>query len=377
MSNIALQLERLSGGVLPDINNVIFDKIVSFDGNVIYDNKTGVITFNNPGRYTINWWVSTQSSPTTDVAVFTLYSSLGDVLKSNSPNMPGQVVGFGIINTTSAPVNVYLTNNSAATINYSDNVPVKATLIVMQDNISSVGPGPMGPQGIPGSIGPAGAPGILGPVGPAGPPGAPGPIGPIGSLAGTSYCFSVAQLSHMLKQLMDLYPSETWSVFTTNLYSSSGVPDKLYTSPKGTDPGLLILRNGSQYESIPLVAIAAIYLGGSTVYNDSLNYLIPPSPLPIGCDTDAIAALQNYLPLETDVLIMMGAIQASGLVYKNEYGMLVLSDLDGNTPVFVVSSKIARIITDSEPLLNSRNSAAAKTKVSIKTVKNKLFKKIF
>jgi hypothetical protein len=28
-------------------------------------------------------------------------------------------------------------------------------------------------------------------------------------------------------------------------------------------------------------------------------------------------------------------ISASGSIYKNEYGILVLSDADGNTPVFV------------------------------------------
>ncbi|PXV95459.1 hypothetical protein C8E03_10188 [Lachnotalea glycerini] len=360
MSNIALQIERLSAGVIPDVSNVIFDTIVYSDGNIIYDSNSGLITFNEPGRYTINWWVATQSSPTTNVAVFTLYSSQGDILKGNSPNIAGQVVGFNIINTTSAPVTVSLKNNSAALINYPDNVPVKATLTIVQDNGSSIGPtGPMGLTGIPGL---QGIPGI---------PGPPGPPGPQGTFGNTSYCFSIAQLSYTLNQLIDLYSGNTWSVFTTNVYTVTGVPSNLYTSSNATDAGILILQNGTQYEAIPLNAICSIYVGDGTVYNDSIKYLDTLSPLPVGCDTNLLTAIQSYLPLLTDVLIMLGvSIQASGLVYKNEFGMLVLSDNDGNTPVFIVSNHIARITTDSLPSLNSRSSSTSKTKVSIKSLKS-------
>lgn len=360
MGNIALQIERLAEGELPDLSNVIFDTIVYTNGNISYDSKTGVITFNEQGRYIINWCVITQTS-STDVAVFSLNSSQGDELKGNSPTIPGEVVGFGIINTTSAPVNVSLVNSSAALINYADNVPVKATLTVVQDTVPIVGP--PGPQGIQGPTGPQGI------QGPSGPQGIQGPIGPQGSLGNTSYCFSIAQLSNTLTQLINLYPTDTWTVYTPSLYSVSGVPDHLYTSPDGNAPGLLVLYDGTQYESIPLLAITAVYVGEGTVYDNSINYLPPPSVLPEGCDTDLITAVQSYLPILTEVVILLGpTVQVSGLVYKNEYGMLVTSDTDGNTPVFIVTSKIETILTD---VTRSTMRSINKTKVSVKNTKGK------
>jgi hypothetical protein len=364
MSDIALQIERLAGGELPDVNNVVFDTIEYIDGNISYDSNTGVITINEQGRYVFNWCVVTQSSPTTNVAVFTLHSSQGDVLKSNSPIIPGEVIGFGIVNTTSVPVTISLVNNSAALINYSDNVPVKATLTVVQDDISSIGPqGPAGPIGPQGVQGPAGSQGIQ------------GPAGSQGSMGDTSYCFSVSQLSYTLSQLINFYPDSTWTVYVSSLYSATGVPDHLYTSPDSSDAGFLILFDGAQYESIPLLAITAIYVGDGTVYNNSISYLTPPSPLPSGCDTDLIAAVYSYLPILTDVSILLGpSVQASGLVYKNEYGLLVLADVDGNTPIFIAPSKIQVITTDTSLRYNIKS--ITKTKVSIKDPKGKKIPKI-
>jgi hypothetical protein len=413
MSNVALQIERLAGGVLPDINNVVFDTIVYADGNISYDSKTGIVTLNEPGRYVINWLVITQSSPTTNVAVFTLYSSQGNVLKSNSPTITGAVVGFGIINTTSASVTVSLVNNSAAIIDYSDFVPVKASLTVIKDNTSVIGPtgptGPSGSQGLPGPQGPQGAqgaegqqglqgfvgpqglpgpqgtpgpqglPGLQGTPGPQGTPGsqgtpgpqgASGPQGSPGSLGDTSYCYSIMQLSNILSQLIKLYPVTVWTVYTTSLYSITGVPDQLYSSPDESGAGLLILKDTTQSEAIPLIAITAIYIGDGTVYNDSIKYLDSPSPLPVGCDTELITTVHSYLPLLTDVALLIGpSVQASGLVYKNEYGLLVLSDIDGNTPIFIPSSQIETIITTTPQPFSKEISSPTKTKVSIKKLK--------
>ncbi|MPM74506.1 hypothetical protein SDC9_121494 [bioreactor metagenome] len=150
----------------------------------------------------------------------------------------------------------------------------------------------------------------------------------------------------MLAQLITLYSTSVFSVFTNNAYTIVGIPDSLYTSPEGGEPGLLILANAGQYESIPLTAINAVYAGDGTVYDLSITYLPPPAPLPLGCDTDMMTAVQDYLPVGTDVLLMMGlSTQATGLVYRNHYGMLVISDADGNTPVFVVTPKLLRITT--------------------------------
>jgi hypothetical protein len=56
MSNIALQIELLASGLVNVGSNVIFDTVVYSAGNIIYNSVTGVITFNEAGRYALNWW---------------------------------------------------------------------------------------------------------------------------------------------------------------------------------------------------------------------------------------------------------------------------------------------------------------------------------
>lgn len=114
MSDIALQVELLTSGTVAPGTNVIFDTVVFSSGNITYNSLTGVITFNEPGRYPINWWVATQSSMSANGAVFALSSSQGDFLEGDSPIKTGQVVGFGIIDVVTAPVTVSLVNATTA-----------------------------------------------------------------------------------------------------------------------------------------------------------------------------------------------------------------------------------------------------------------------
>jgi hypothetical protein len=75
MSNIALQIERTTAGSVAAGGNVVFNSIVFSAGNISYNRATGVITFNEPGRFVLDWWVATQSAPTTTGVVFALSSS--------------------------------------------------------------------------------------------------------------------------------------------------------------------------------------------------------------------------------------------------------------------------------------------------------------
>ena len=181
MSNIALQVELLSPGSVPSAGNVIFDTVVYSFGNVSYSDETGIITFNEPGRYVFNWWVATQSSASSNGAVFALSSSQGDLLEGNSPVKSGEVVGIGIIDVAAAPVTVSLINASTALFYYATIVPVKATLVVIEDDITGTGA-----TGATGPTGPAGPTGAPGPTGPTGPTGAPGPTGPAGGATGAT-----------------------------------------------------------------------------------------------------------------------------------------------------------------------------------------------
>lgn len=108
MSNIALQLGPLSSGMVITGGNVLFDTIQYSSGDIDYDIPTGVITFNETGRYVVNWWVTTQASTSTTGAVFTLSSSQGDLLVGNSPVKTGGVYGAGIITVSLRPLLLFL-----------------------------------------------------------------------------------------------------------------------------------------------------------------------------------------------------------------------------------------------------------------------------
>ena len=188
MSNIALQIERSTSGSVAVASDVIFDSIVYAAGNISYNPVTGVITFNEAGRYVINWWVATQSTQSSDGAVFALSSSAGDFMEGASPLKTGEVVGYGIIDVVSAPVTVSLVNASTGLIVYSSIVPLKATLIVVEDDITGGETGPTGPTGATGPAGPTGPTGpsgLAGATGSTGPTGAAGLTGPTGATGPT------------------------------------------------------------------------------------------------------------------------------------------------------------------------------------------------
>ncbi|WP_326513508.1 hypothetical protein [Clostridium intestinale] len=176
MSNSALHLERLNDEYIPSGSSVVFDNVVYNSGNISYDISTGVVTFTEAGRYVLNWWVSTQTATSPNFVVFALTSSQGDVLEGNSPIKTGEVVGFGIIDVISAPVTVTLNYISDGTAVLSSLVPVKATLIIIQDDIVS----PTGDTGFTGTTGVTGATGSTGDTGATGITGTTGSTGATG-----------------------------------------------------------------------------------------------------------------------------------------------------------------------------------------------------
>ena len=166
MSNIALQVERLAAGSVGSGGAVLFDNVLYSVGGISYNPATGVITFLENGRYAVNWFVATQSSPSNIGVAFALVSDAGDDIVGNAPDKTGEVVGFGIINVTTAPVELRLVNVSGADVYYGVQVPVKASLVVVEDDMPEAGPtgptgdtGPTGPTGETGPTGPTGAPG--------------------------------------------------------------------------------------------------------------------------------------------------------------------------------------------------------------------------
>jgi hypothetical protein len=85
-------------------------------------------TFQEAGRYVMNWWVATQTADAANSAIFALYSS---------PIKTGKVVVMGIIDVAVAPVTVSLVNAGPGTVYYASGLPLTATLMIVQDNASS------------------------------------------------------------------------------------------------------------------------------------------------------------------------------------------------------------------------------------------------
>ena len=189
MPNSALQIELNTATSVASNANVPFDTIVYSAGGISYNPATGVITFLEAGRFVIDWWLATQSSQSTNGASFALSSSQGDFLEGNSPIKTGEVYGIGIVDVTTAPVTLSLVNISNAPIFFATQVPLKGTLVIVEDDQDSAGgTGPTGATGPTGPTGPAGTTGATGPAGatgPVGPTGATGPTGPTGDTGAT------------------------------------------------------------------------------------------------------------------------------------------------------------------------------------------------
>lgn len=189
-------------------------------------------------------------------------------------------------------------------------------------------------------------------------------------LEDSTICFCYAQLASIIEQLIILYSGNTFTVYTNTWFTVTGVPYSLYTSPDATGPALFILTDGG-YTEVLISAITAIDIGAGTVYNPDIKYLTPVLPFPKGCDKNIITAIHDNLPVSLDEISIYLPIltHASGAVYKNEYGIIVLSDEFGNTPIFIPSYKIAIVETSvlDETKKISNQVITEKSKVYIET----------
>lgn len=148
MADIALQLELETATTINSGENVLFDNIAFTSGNITYNPVTGIITFLEAGRFSIDWWLATQSSQSTNGTSFALVSSQSDSLAGNSPLRTGEVYGAGIIEVVSAPVTLSLVNISTGTVFFAQQVPLRGSLVIIQEDVTGSGDtGPTGPTG--------------------------------------------------------------------------------------------------------------------------------------------------------------------------------------------------------------------------------------
>lgn len=136
---MSLQIECLVSNFV-DVNaNVMFDSIRHLSGDISYDSNTGIITIQENGIYEIDWWVATQASVSSMGAVFSLVPSEGGQVIGNSPIKHGEVFGIALLEINEAPVTLELKNVSNATMYYSTNVPVKASLDIVKQDDTNIG----------------------------------------------------------------------------------------------------------------------------------------------------------------------------------------------------------------------------------------------
>lgn len=177
------------------------------------------------------------------------------------------------------------------------------------------------------------------PRGPAGPPGPPGLRGFTGSLENAAINFAYNQLANIIEQLIKFYPDKELNVFLTGFTPGNiaGKPYKLYTSPESTFGGVFTVDTSGVYQSVPLNAISALQIvDEKTVYNPAITYLAKPY-FPPGYDTNIITAIHDYIATLTgNIQFYMGSkVYASGPIYKNPYGLIVMAESTGNNPVFI------------------------------------------
>lgn len=160
--------------------------------------------------------------------------------------------------------------------------------------------------------------------------------------------FSYEQLANLITQLMNLYPATVMTIYTTgfNVVGINGIPVELYASPDATYGTLAVLTDEGSNGIIPLNQITAIALPDGTVYDPSITYL----PVPVfyaGSDKNLITSWHDYFPLSTPATVYAGAlITETGIVYKNEYGLLVMADdITGLNPVFMPVVNITCVTT--------------------------------
>jgi len=171
MNSKTIEIIRTSDGVVAGDENVIFNVQLLNPTGIIYDNETGVITFNEIGEYVIHWWVATETTLRGAVQ-YALVSSLGNLTAGNSPVKTGQVSGFSTIDVTVSGTTLVLVNKADYSISFSRTSPTKASLLITP--IENVGPqGPEGPKGDTGETGLQGETGETGPKGETGATGTP------------------------------------------------------------------------------------------------------------------------------------------------------------------------------------------------------------
>lgn len=281
MNNIILQLQKNNSSSILNNNNVLFDESIIEMGNISYDNATGIITISETGLYIIDWYAATQATSGSSGVIFKLVSDKGHEFDSNSPDKIGSMSGIAVLNADDVPVNISLVNASNADVFFTSPIISKANLRVFFLNSNA---------------------------------------------ADNSRCFALNQFANVLEQLVTIYPGATVNIFSERLATITGPIYSLYKAPDSGSIPLLILGSETEQVAFNIDKITVLYFPDSA-YDDSITYLEPPEPFLQNCDTDLIKNIYSYVNVGDNISVTTGpTTSASGQVYINEYGIIVVAD---------------------------------------------------
>ena len=168
MSKIGLQIQRTAS--IPNNvatgSKVIFNsQIIDISDNITYDNTTGIISVATASTFYISWQVATQTALGGSSINFSIKSSDGHNIPGSSSSKTGEVSGLALIQVSNTST-IWLENISAGEVSYSSSSSVKASLILLESQLSITGAtGVTGATGITGDTGTTGVTGFTGVTG--------------------------------------------------------------------------------------------------------------------------------------------------------------------------------------------------------------------
>lgn len=144
--------------------------------------------------------------------------------------------------------------------------------------------------------------------------------------------------------MIEIYPTANTVINLENGGSVSGRLASLF--PNFDHAGVLLLKNpsGAITGAVSLCRIAFITIP-SVTYDNSIEYLGTPSPLPNTCDIDCEQAIRQGLPVGTEHVNIRagGSSTGNGTVIKNEFGIIVLAGSNNISPTFVNICEIEEV----------------------------------
>lgn len=136
MSKIKTEIRCIGGGAVLHDEAVLFDTPSAFSAVMPYDLRSGEITFDEPGLYSVKWWVATETAPhfAMEFALEISSESGIEYIKGCSPKKTGQISGFGIVDVKSPGTKLSLKNVKVSKTVLSLKTEVKAYLLVTRIN---------------------------------------------------------------------------------------------------------------------------------------------------------------------------------------------------------------------------------------------------